>query len=151
MMFTNLDEALAFAVEREDEAARFYAELSARTGRESLKTLLDELEAEERGHRALLEGLRAARPAVLTAGGPVPDLGLTDGLEDAPAGPDDSVQDLLVHAARREAQAAALYERLAGATSEPDIRTLFEFLRQQEKRHKLRLELEYEAHILVED
>ena len=150
MAFSSLDEILAFAIVWEEEAAALYAGLAGKARPEPLRILLRELEAEERQHKLLLEKYRAGAP-VPPAGAPVPDLGLTDALTEESPGPDDSVQDVLIIAARKEARAADLYGRLASAAPDPDARGLFEFLVRQELRHKFRLENEYEAHVLTED
>jgi len=148
--FSSLDEILAFAIVREEEAAALYAEMAAKARTEPLRLLLRELEAEERRHKLLLEKYRAGA-AVPPAGAPVPDLGLTDALTEETPGPDASAQDVLIMAARKEARAADLYGRLAAAAADSEARSLFEYLVRQELRHKFRLENEYESHVLAED
>lgn len=150
MAFSSLDEILAFAIVREEEAAALYAEMVGKAGTEPLRVLLRDLEAEERRHKVLLEKYRAGAP-VPPAGIPVPDLGLTDGLTAESVGPDGSAQDVLIIAARKEARAADLYGRLAAAAADSEARNLFEFLVRQELRHKFRLENEYESRVLPED
>ena len=150
MAFSSLDEILAFAVVREEEAAALYAEMAGKAGTDSLRVLLGDLEAEERRHKVLLEKLRAGAP-VPSVGSPVPDLGLTDGLTAESAEPAGSAQDVLIIAARKEARAADLYGRLAAAAADSEARNLFEYLVRQELRHKFRLENEYESRVLPED
>jgi rubrerythrin len=60
-------------------------------------------------------------------------------------------QDLLIFAAKKEKKAADLYIDLAKRSLSKEQKALFEFLAKQEKSHKLRLELEYEKHVLWED
>jgi len=150
MAFSSLDEILAFAVAREIEAAAFYADQAGKARSEPLRALLRELEAEERQHKLLLEKYRAGSP-VPAPGEPVPDMGLTATAEGEPLDPAASVQDALIVAARKEAAAADLYGRLAAAAAEAAAREMFEYLVQQELRHKFRLESEYEARVLTED
>ena len=150
MAFSSLDEILAFAVSREIEAAAFYADLAGKARTEPMRVLLRELGAEEKQHRVLLEKYRAGCP-LPPPGSPVPDMGLT-----APAGgeefdPAASAQDALIVAARREAEAADLYGRLAASTADSAAREIFTFLVRQELQHKFRLESEYEARVLTED
>jgi rubrerythrin len=149
MAFKSVDDVLAFAIEREEAAARTYHNLAGRAQAEPGRAFLKELEGEERNHKKLLSDLRAGRAVVLKAGS-VADLGLTDGLVDEPLDETSSFQDILIAAAKKEAQAIELYERLAGEAADPAHRELFEFLVGQEKRHKLRLEREYEARVLTE-
>jgi rubrerythrin len=150
MAFSSLDEILAFAISREVEAAAFYADLAGRARTEPLRVLLRELEEEERRHKVLLEKYQAGAP-LPSSGVPVPDMGLTGGMIDEAVDPAATLQDALIVAARKEARAADLYERLAAAAADSEARELFEFLVQQELRHKFRLENEYEAQVLSED
>ncbi|MBN1938624.1 MAG: hypothetical protein JW843_03495 [Candidatus Aminicenantes bacterium] len=150
MAFSSLDDVLAFAIEREEEAAALYRSVAAEARTESLRLLLGDLEAEERAHKALLEKFRAGA-AVPSAGSKVLDLKLTDALAADSADPAGSAQDVLILAARKEARAAELYARLAASASTDEMRSLFDYLAGQELRHKFRLENEYEAHVLKED
>ena len=79
------------------------------------------------------------------------DLKISDYLIEEPLAPDMNFQDLLIFAAKKEKKAADLYSDLAKRAVLDDHRVLFEFLAKQEKVHKLRLELEYEKHVLWED
>lgn len=148
--FGSTGEILAFAVAREIEAAAGYARIEALAEAPALKRLAAELREQEEGHRRLLEGLD---PATLAAPGPglTIDLAIVDGLPDERPAPDMSVQDMLIFAAKKEAQAVALYESLAPLARTPEQRRLFRFLAAQEREHKLRLEAEYEAQILTEN
>lgn len=150
MSFLSLDEALAFAIVREEEAAVLYRNMAADARTLPLRILLGELEAEERRHKALLEKFRAGAP-VPPAGKAVPNLGLTDAATADSSGPDGTAQDILILAAQKEARAADLYGRLAAAAVNDEMRSLFEHLAGQELRHKFRLENEYEARVLTED
>jgi rubrerythrin len=137
-------------VKREEEAARAYADLQARTRSQSLKKLLAELENDEKHHKELLVGLTGVLPASLTIQ-PVPDLKISDYLVAEPAHPDMTFQDLLILAAKKEQKAVDLYTGLRGLVSDAAHKKLFEFLMMQEKSHKLRLETEYDKHVMTED
>jgi rubrerythrin len=149
MAFQSVDDVLGFAIAREKEAAELYRGLAARADGEAGRVFLTELEGEERNHEKLLTDLRAGRAVALKTV-PVNDLGLTDGLVDEPLDPGSDFQDILIAAAKKEAQAIALYSRLAADVEEASHKSLFEFLAGQERRHKLRLEREYEARLLKE-
>ncbi len=150
MGFSSLDEVLAFAIGREEEAAILYRGLAGEVRTEPLRLMLGELEAEERAHKALLEKFRAGLP-IPAPGAKAPNLGLTDALAVEPSGPESSAQAILILAARKEARAAELYGRLAAAATGDEMRSLFDYLAGQELRHKFRLENEYETHVLKED
>ena len=148
--FQTMTDILRFAIEREEEAARSYAELAQKTGRSGLQTLLLELRAEEVHHKKLLEELVAGKSATLP-GRDVPDLKISDYLIEEPLDAGSRIQDLLIFAARKEAKAVALYARLLRESSSAEHKSLFQFLVQEEKKHKLKLEQEYEQQVLQED
>jgi len=145
-----IEEALRFAIRREVDAAKGYAEMSRKAKNESSKALLEELSSEEENHRRLLEDLAAGKAVPLMTG-EVEDLHLSDSIIEEPLEEGSGFQDLLIFAAKKEAQAVELYTRLLKQCPRPDQKRLFEFLVQQEKIHKLKLEKEYEAAILPED
>lgn len=146
----SLGDVLAFAVRREVEAARGYAEMAKQATTPGLRALLLELEAEEKEHRRLLENVASA--GIPESPGPLaPDMGLSDALVDVPLEPDMTFQDLLIFAARKEKKAEDLYAGLARRPELAAHRRLFEFLAGQERTHKLKLETEYESRVLTED
>ncbi len=144
------DDILAFAIEREEEAAELYALLRERAAGQALKNLAEELRLEEVEHKRILLELKTSGRMPQTPS-PVPDLGVSDYTVDEPLRPDMAVPEMLLFAAKKEQRAAALYEELAGRATSGSERRTFEFLAAQEKTHKLRLESEYEAHVLTEN
>ena len=145
-----LDEVFAFAIEREEQAAELYAKLREKATGQTLKTLAEELRLQELQHKRILLELKTAGRAP-DAPGFVVDLGVSDHTVDEPLRPDMTVPELLLFAAKKEQQAALLYEGLAGRATSGSERRTFEFLAAQEKTHKLRLESEYEANVLTEN
>ena len=150
MTFKDLKSVIAFAVQREEEAARNYGELCRIAEDESARKLLADLQEEEKNHKRILQGLTKARIRVPSARD-VRDLMISDYLIEEPLTPEMNFQDLLIFAAKKEKRAVALYSDLARRTPDKEQKALFEFLAKQEKAHKLRLELEYEKHVLWED
>ena len=143
-------EILRFAVRREEKAAHLYGELAERSTALDAKALFHELQAEEVKHTALLEEIASGQSEVMVLH-PVPDLKISDYLVDEPISAESHFQEILIFAAKKEAHALALYSVLQDHAVNPEHRRLFEFLAQEEKRHKLRLEQEYERHVLEED
>jgi rubrerythrin len=148
--FKNMGDIVAFAVEREEEAARGYGRMAALAKSESLRLLLRDLQAEEENHKRLLQNLSSAGTAGLKAVS-VPDLKISDYLIEAPLNAEMSLQDLLIFAAKKEQKAVELYSRLLALSATGDQIKLFEFLISQEKQHKLKLETEYENRMLWEN
>jgi len=140
---------IAYAVEREEAAAREYGRLASIAKSPGLaKTLLD-LQIEEKRHKELLEGIDPRHIQGLDVQ-TVEDLHLSDALIAEPLDPGMSFQNVLIFAAKKEAAAAALYDALAARTGDAGLKRIFEFLREQEKGHKRKIEIEYERLVLTE-
>ena len=60
-------------------------------------------------------------------------------------------QAALILAMKKEKKAFQLYTTLANLAEEATAKQLFQSLAQQEAKHKLRFELEYDAVVLKED
>lgn len=148
--FGTLAEVLEFAIQREIEAAASYGRLAERSRQETARGLLLDLQREEKKHEELLRGLAAGRLVPLFHR-EVPDLKISDYTVEEPVDAESGLQDLLILAAKKEAKAAALYSELRSRVTDPEHRRLFDFLVQEEREHKLRLEKEYERHILEEN
>lgn len=149
-MLTALRDIIALAVGREEAAAREYGRLASIAKSSGLIRMLLDLHAEEEHHKALLEGIDPSRLAGLEIAD-VEDLKISDALVAEPLNETMSFQDILVFAAKKEAAAAAFYDALAARTEDADLKRLCKFLREQEKGHKRKLEIEYERLVLTED
>ena len=147
---TTIAEILKFAIQREEDAARAYGDLARTTTDPGLKGLLLDLQADEVNHRKLLREL-AGSDDLPQLESDVPDLKISDYLVDEPINAESRMQDILIFAAKKEAKAAELYDRLLGQSSNPKHKRLFQFLAQQEKTHKLKLEQIYEKQVLQEN
>ncbi len=122
--FRTIDDILAFAIKKEEEAAAAYGEMVEAAGTPGLKKLLKELYDEEGNHKRLLE--KAARAGIEELeSASVEDLRITDYLIAEPPHPDMSFQDLLIFAARKEHKAAELYSALARRSTKKRHRTAF--------------------------
>ena len=150
MKFGNLKAVMDFAIQREEEAARNYGKLCRIAKDEAAKKLLADLQHEEKNHKRILQGLTKAK-ARPSATQDVKDLMIIDYLVEEPLTPEMIFKALLIFAAKKEKKAVDLYSDLAKKSLTKEQKALFEFLAKQEKAHKLRLELEYEKHVLWED
>jgi rubrerythrin len=141
---------LRFAISREEEAIAAYGTLSEFAKSPGLKDLLLELQVEEMKHKSLLEGITDEKILSFKIK-EVPDLKISDYLTEETPSEDMTFQDLLIFAAKKEQEAVELYSNLEENAEDDDLKKLFQFLVQQEKAHKLKLEKEYEEHVLEED
>ena len=139
-----------FAIEREEDAIKAYGSMIEIAETPGLKELLAELQNEERNHKKLLQGLTEEKAESLKVEDVI-DLKISDYLVEEPPSAEMNFQDLLILAAKKEQKAVDLYSSLAEKAKEEEIKKLFEFLVMQEKSHKLKLEKEYETHVLEDD
>jgi len=144
------DEILDFAIAGEEEAAAFYRALADRADQPWTRDLLLSFALEEDGHRARLLAVKQGGQ-LKPAEKPVLDLQIADYLVDILPSPSMSFQEVLIVAMKREKAAFKLYTDLSAAAGDPGLRALFAALAQEEARHKLRFELEYDEHVLREN
>ncbi len=144
------NEIIDFAIEREDEAVKFYHELLENTDFFDMKEMLREFELMERGHITILEKLRQREVAGLKAA-KVDSLKISEYLVPPPTLENMSFQDILITAMKREELSQRLYTDLASNIDEPEMRQVFEKLASEEARHKLKFERLYDEEILTDN
>lgn len=145
-----LEEIIAFAIDNEIEAYHFYTDLAAKTNNAEMKKVLLDFAAEEQGHRKLLDDFRKGKKVAL-GGEKIPDLKIADYAVDVKFTNDMKYQDILILAMKKEKVAFMLYTDLSESVDSPQAKELFAALAQQEAKHKLRFELEYDNVVLKED
>jgi rubrerythrin len=143
-----LEEILNFAIEEEKAAAEFYLSLAAQTQSAEMRLALQAFAREEQGHEARLRHMQSQ--GVRPAGGPqVPDLKIADYQVKMEPGPDMTYRDLVMLAMQKELAANRLYTALADTTPDAELSEMFRQLAQEEAKHKLRFETEYD-NLMVE-
>lgn len=150
MSLSNFTDIIDFAIKREEDAIKAYGSMSKTAKTPGLKALLLELQDEEKNHKKLLQGVTERKIAAMEVEDVI-DLRISDFLVPEPPTNDMTFQDLLIFAAKKEQQAADLYSALAKKSKSAELKKLFEFLIEQERSHKLKLETEYEKHVLEWD
>jgi len=148
--FNSVDEILVFAIREEEKAAAFYQALAGRVKRPGLRRGLEEFAEEELGHKAKLEKVRREGTLAMS-GKAVLDLKIGEYLVAPDPSPDMDYQEVLIVAMKKEKEAFRMYTDLAGVTEDAGIRAVFLSLAQEEARHKLRFEVEYDEHFLTEN
>jgi rubrerythrin len=145
--FGSVDEILDFAIEKEEEAAQLYTRLGRQTEKSWMRRVFEEFANEEWGHKAKLEAVKRGK-FLLPAAEKVMDLKIADYVVDVEASPDLDYQDALIFAMKAEKAAFKMYTDLAAATDDEGLRATLLALAQEEAKHKLRFEIEYDDHIL---
>jgi rubrerythrin len=146
----SIDEVLDFAIAREEEAAKFYTELSESIQWPWMRQSFLDFAHEELKHKAKLIAVKSGK-FIASSPQAIADLKIADFLlEIVPVSRMNYVQILTV-AMQREKAAFRLYTDLAAATSDSTLRETFLLLAQEEAKHKLRFEVEYDNEVLKEN
>ena len=143
-------EIVKFAIEKEEEAAAFYEDAGKRAEKPHMKEVFAEMAKEEHRHKELLEKMDVGKVQDRQIK-KIPDLKISEYLVDMEYAPDMDYRHLLVLAMKREEKALSLYTDMAERADDPDIEKLFRVLANEESKHKLRLEKEYDDLTVAED
>jgi len=147
----DIKDAIEFAIEKEAESAAFYDQLSKLAEAAGSQKTFIELAEMERHHKSLLENMDMNQiPTTIMHR--TPDLKISDYQSEVKFSADIKYQDVLKIAMKAEEKAHNMYKDMAAQYPVgSDIFRLFDFLTEQEAKHKLRLETEYDNFILEDD
>jgi len=145
-----VNEILDFAVAREDESAQFYTNLAGKAESSNIRQVFLDFAREEQTHKAKLQAIKRGK-LLLPAAKKVKDLKIADYVVDVAPTPDMNYQQALILAMKKERASFLLYTQLAETTSDDNLRATFLTLAQEEAKHKLRFEIEYDECVLTED
>jgi len=148
--FGSANDALDFAIEREQAASDFYAELAGKMERPEMKQVFEQFSKEELGHKAKLTAVKEGKMFV-AADRKVMDLKIADYLVEVEVTGDMDYRTALTLAMKREKAAFKLYTDMAAAAPDEGLRALFAGLAQEEAKHKLRFEVEYDDYVMQEN
>jgi rubrerythrin len=149
--FNTIDDILDFAINEEQKASELYASLASRSRNKVIKGVFEQFSKEELGHKKKLESIKSGGIVAVTRE-KVEDMKIGDYLVEVNKSRDDlSYQEALIIAMKEEKAAFRLYTDLAGRTDHPLIKETFLMLAQEEAKHKLRFEIEYDDYILKEN
>ena len=150
MALNSVDGILDFAIREEEKAAQFYTDLAAKMNRPWMKQILESFAQEEVGHKQKLLGVKEGK-LLLPAEEKVLDLKIADYLIDVEPDAKMEYQDALIVAMKAEKAAFRLYSDLAEATEDEGLKGTLLALAQEEAKHKLRFEVEYDDRVLAEN
>lgn len=141
----SIDEVIDFAIEGEQESCDFYMEMASQMRSPVMSETFERFAREELGHKRKLMAFREGTARPLEAEGKaLQDLHIADYLVDVKPSSTMSYEDALVFAMKKEKVAFRLYSRLADSITDPAISETFRALAQEEAKHKLRFEVEYD-------
>jgi rubrerythrin len=127
-----------------------YTRIAGQARTENARKVFQSFAGEEMGHKAKLEAVKAGKKFVGSAKA-VQDLKIADYTNDIVLSDTPTYEEILLFAMKQEKQAYRMYTDLAERADRDDLRELFLALAQEEAKHKLRFELEYDEHVLTEN
>ena len=145
----SFEDVLDFAIEREMEAVQFYTDLAQQMKNPSMRDVFETFAKEEQGHKTKLEAIKLNKEVQSAKN--VVDLHIADYVVEVEPGPEMDYQDALVLAMKKEKAAFRLYLELANQVANEEHKSLFLSLAQEEAKHKLRFEIEYDEVVLKEN
>jgi len=148
--FMKSDEVLDFAIQNEQYAVNLYEDLANRTSSSAMKKEFTAFANEERGHKAKLQRVKEGKK-LLDAEAKVQDLKISDYTVDVEIGENPDYQTVLLFAMKQEKAAFRLYTDLASMAPSAELKELLLGLAQEEAKHKLRFEIEYDENVLTEN
>ena len=148
--FKSINDILNFAIASEQEAVDFYTKLSKQATNEAMKEVFLQFAREEMGHKARLTKIKEKQLFEFKEE-KVTDLKIADYLVESEAKSDMTYQNFLIVAMNKEKAAFKLYSDLAKIAPNNELRDIFLTLAQEEAKHKLRFEIEYDDYVLKEN
>ncbi|MFH0896150.1 MAG: ferritin family protein [Bacteroidota bacterium] len=148
--FTSINDVLDFAIENEQGAVDFYKKLAEEARNEEMKSIFEQFAREEIGHKARLIKIREQGNFEVSKE-VIADLRVSDYIANVDPYPGMSYQDALRVAMSREKSAFKLYSKLSAGAQNDEMKALFQSLAQEESKHKLRFELEYDDFVMREN
>lgn len=148
--FKTIDDILDFAINSEQEAVDFYTQLANQSSNEEMEKVFTKFVREEMGHKSRLMNIKETGAYEMRET-QVKDLKIADYLVDVEPKPNMSYQEALIVAMKKEKSAFKLYMNLSEKAGTPEMQEVFLGLAQEESKHKLRFELEYDEYVLREN
>lgn len=144
------EEIILFAIRKEVEAATLYETYTNLASSEGVRQMFKDLQSEEQKHKKILENLKKEDVTRYRLK-KVPDLKIGDYIQEEDYYPEMNYQEALLLAIKREKNSVRLYRDLSKGAEEPELKKIFLVLSQEESKHKLKLETEYDQRVLTEN
>ena len=135
------------AIGKEEEAATLYNDLAGKINQQAMKNIFLGFAKEEMGHKEKLLAIKAGK-LLLRVTEKVKDLKIAEDLADVPNADTLTYQQALTVAMKNEKAAFKLYNDLAEAADDYELKATLLGLANEEAKHKLRFEIEYDDVIL---
>ena len=148
--FKNIEEILDFAINNEQQAADFYNKLSKNSSEKQMKETFASFAKEEQGHKARLERIKNEGVYEIKQEN-ILDMKISDYLVSVKTSDSMTYQEALILAMKREKAAYKLYIKLASIAPTDELKIIFKNLANDEAKHKMSFEIEYDDVIYKEN
>jgi len=148
--FKTINAVLDFAIGKEQEAIDFYNNMAEKLSNKAMKEAFEQFAREEMGHKAKLFDIQQKGIFSVSAEA-ITDLKIADFIVAGSPSQDMTYQDALILAMNAEKAAFRLYSALAEKAPYAELKSTFLMLAQEEAKHKLRFEIEYDEYVLREN
>ncbi|MBN2596459.1 ferritin family protein [Labilibaculum sp.] len=149
-IFRTFEEIIDYAIDKEMDEIEFYSEVASRMDRKHVKGLFWDIALEKTARMLRLEKMKDVKPELNLD--EIKDMKITASLEDVDYTRNDlTYQDALIIAMKKEKAKFKFYLSMAESAVNKECRETFLALANDEARQKLKFEIEYDEHILVEN
>ena len=148
--FNSINDILDFAINAEQEAIDFYNQMAASSKTEDMRHVFTQFAREEMEHKTRLTKIKTEGSYQFEKK-EIVDLKISDYMVDIKPSPEMSYHDALILAMKKEKAAFRLYYELAKKANNDEMKDVFISLAQEESKHKLRFEIEYDEFVLREN
>jgi len=148
--FEKVNDILDFAINEEQMAVDFYSELAENSKTDDMKLVFTEFAEEEIKHKQRLLKIKEEGFYTL-AKEQVADLKISDYMVNVKPSTNMTYEESLILAMKKEKAAFKLYTALADRAPNTQLKNVFLGLAQEESKHKLRFEIEYDEYVLREN
>jgi rubrerythrin len=141
---SSVGDVLELAISREIQAAEFFMDMAGRMASPAMRALFERLSEEELEHKAKLELEMMKEGIVAKTVGRLIDVGEADYGREFDLGPDVDFKEVLSVVIEKERRSFRFYTCLAGIIIEEDVHDVLLQLAEEEARHFVRFEREYD-------
>jgi rubrerythrin len=147
MKIDSIEAILDFAIAKEEEAESLYRELAESMDRPGMREAFLQFAKEEAGHKQRLLKVKAGELPTVSRE-KIQSLGIAKHLTEVEPSANMTYQEALQLAMSAEKAAFKMYTGLAAVTDNEAWAEVFRSLAQEEAKHKLRFEIEYDDVVL---
>lgn len=148
--FKSINDILDFAINAEQEAVDFYNQLAENSKTKDMQNVFVSFAQEEMVHKTRITKIKDEGSFKFEKED-IADLKISDYTVSVKPSSEMNYQDALLLAMKKEKAAFKLYYELSKRAKTDNMKDIFLSLAQEESKHKLRFEIEYDENILREN